>query len=49
MVLEIVFGFVMEVLMYGIGRAAIAVLTFGRARAERRYTATGALIAGWHW
>lgn len=33
-IVELALTFVMEVIMYGIGRAAIAVLSLGRARAE---------------
>jgi hypothetical protein len=33
--IEFAFGFLMEVILYGIGRATVAVLSLGRIRAER--------------
>ena len=33
--IELAWGFLMEVILYGIGRATVAILSLGRVRAER--------------
>lgn len=45
LLIRLAFTLVMEIIMYGIGRAAIAILTLGRYRAERPKE----MFRGGHW